>query len=134
MGGSFGRVSGLFEYGKQIDDYSLYVTGDATHDGGWRFFSPSTLFRLYGDLGYRTPGNEIHFIASGARNTLGVIGPTPVQLLEQNAKRRVSPRRRSTLNEVGSLAFNGKFDINPQWSIASNFYMRSFRAAPYRWQ
>ena len=41
MGGSFGRVSGLFEYGKQIDDYSLYVTGDATRDDGWRFFSPS---------------------------------------------------------------------------------------------
>jgi iron complex outermembrane receptor protein len=36
MGGSFGRVSGQFEYGKQIDDYSFYVTGDATRDGGWR--------------------------------------------------------------------------------------------------
>ena len=41
------------------------------------------LFRLYADLGYRTPGNELHFTASGARNTLGVIGPTPVELLEQ---------------------------------------------------
>jgi spermidine synthase len=73
MGGSFGRVSGLLEYGKQIDDYSLYITGDATRDGGWRFFSPSTLFRLYGDLGYRAQGNELHFTASGARTMLGVI-------------------------------------------------------------
>ena len=76
LGGSFGRVSGLFEYGKQTDDYSIYVTGDATRDGGWRFFSPSTLFRLYGDLGYRAQGNELHFTASGARTMLGVIGPT----------------------------------------------------------
>ncbi|QBR71432.1 TonB-dependent receptor [Beijerinckiaceae bacterium] len=126
MGGSFGRVSGMFQYGKQIDDISLYATGDATHDGGWRFFSPSTLFRLYGDLGYRTPGNEIHLIASGARNSLGVIGPTPVLLLEQNQS-SVFTSPQITLNEMGSLAFTGKFDINPQWSIASNFYMRSFR-------
>ncbi|MGH6811405.1 MAG: TonB-dependent receptor [Methylocella sp.] len=125
MGGSFGRVSGLFEYGKQIDDYSLYVTGDATRDGGWRFFSPSTLFRLYGDLGYRTPGNELHFTASGARNSLGVIGPTPVLLLEQNES-AVFTNPQTTLNEAGSVAFSGKFDINPQWSIASNFYLRTF--------
>ena len=38
MGGSYGRVSGLFEYGKQVDDYGLYITADATHDGGWRYF------------------------------------------------------------------------------------------------
>jgi iron complex outermembrane receptor protein len=125
MGGSFGRVSGLFEHGKQIDDYSLYVTGDATRDAGWRFFSPSTLFRLYGDLGYRTPGNELHFTASGARTMLGVIGPTPVELLAQNES-AVFTSPQTTVNAAGSVAFNGKFDINPQWSVASNFYIRSF--------
>ncbi|MGB6175001.1 MAG: TonB-dependent receptor [Methylocella sp.] len=126
LGGSFGRVSGLFQYGKQIDDYSLYVTGDATRDGGWRFFSPSTLFRLYGDLGYRTPGNELHFTASGARTTLGVIGPTPVELLAQQGESAVFTNPQTTLNDAGTVAFTGKFDINPQWSIASNFYIRSF--------
>jgi iron complex outermembrane receptor protein len=125
LGGSFGRVSGLFEYGKQIDDYSLYVTGDATRDAGWRFFSPSTLFRLYGDLGYRAQGNELHFTASGARNTLGVIGPTPVLLLDQNES-AVFTNPQTTLNEAGTVASTGKFDINPQWSIASNFYIRTF--------
>jgi iron complex outermembrane recepter protein len=126
LGGSFGRVSGLFEYGKQIDDYSVYITGDATRDGGWRFFSPSTLFRLYSDLGYRTPGNELHFTASGARTTLGVTGPTPVELLEQLGDNAVFTNPQTTVNTVGTIAFNGKFDINPQWSIASNFYIRTF--------
>jgi iron complex outermembrane recepter protein len=125
LGGSFGRVSGLFEYGKQIDDYSVYITGDATRDGGWRFFSPSTLFRLYSDLGYRTPGNELHFTASGARTTLGVIGPTPVGLLAQNES-AVFTNPQTTLNDAGTVAFTGNFDINPQWSIASNFYIRTF--------
>ena len=126
MGGSFGRVSGLFEYGKLSDDYSLYVTGDATRDGGWRLFSPSTVFRLYGDLGYRTPGNELHFTASGARTTLGVIGPTPVELLAQQGESAVFTNPQKTLNDMGTAAFTGKFDINPQWSIASNFYIRTF--------
>ncbi len=125
LGGSFGRVSGLFEYGKQTDDYSIYVTGDATRDGGWRFFSPSTLFRLYGDVGYRAQGNEVHFTASGARTMLGVVGPTPVALLAQNNS-AVFTLPQTTLNEAGAVAFNGKFDINPQWSIASNLYFRSF--------
>jgi iron complex outermembrane recepter protein len=125
LGGSFGRVNGLFEYGKQIDDYSLYVTGDATRDGGWRFFSPSTLFRLYGDLGYRAQSNELHLTASGARNTLGVIGPTPVALRDQNES-AVFTNPQTTLNDAGTVAFTGKFDINPQWSIASNFYIRTF--------
>ena len=54
LGGSYGRVAGYFQYGKQVDNYSIYVTADAAHDGGWRYFSPSTVVRAYGDLGYRT--------------------------------------------------------------------------------
>jgi iron complex outermembrane receptor protein len=126
MGGSFGRVSGQFEYGKLVDDYSLYVTGDATRDGGWRDFSPSSLFRLYGDLGYRAQGNEFHFTASGARTMLGVIGPTPVELLEQLGDSTVFTSPQTTLNVAGTVAFNGKFAINPQWSVVSNFYIRTF--------
>jgi iron complex outermembrane recepter protein len=126
MGGSFGRVSGQFEYGKQIDDYSLYITGDATRDGGWRNFSPSSLFRLYGDLGYRAEGNEYHFTASGARTYLGVIGPTPVELLSQEGYSTVFTSPQTTLNDAGTVAFNGKFAINAQWSVISNFYIRTF--------
>lgn len=126
MGGSFGRVSGLFEYGKQIDDYSIYVTGDATRDSGWRWFSPSTLYRLYSDIGYHSQGNELHFTASGARTTLGVIGPTPVGLLDQLGDGAVFTSPQTTVNTVGTIATNGTFTVNPQWSIASNFYIRTF--------
>ncbi len=126
LGGSFGRVSGFFEYGKQIGDYSLYVTGDAARDGGWRYFSPSWLGRLYGDLGYRSLDSEVHLVATGARTTLGVVGPTPVDLLAHDP-RAVFTSPQTTLNEVGSLAFTGKFDVSKTWSIQSNFYLRSFR-------
>ncbi len=125
LGGSFGRVSGFFEYGKQVGDYSLYVTGDAARDGGWRYFSPSWVGRLYGDLGYRSSDSEVHLVATGARTYLGVVGPTPVDLLAHD-QRAVFTSPQTTLNEVGSLAFTGKFDVSKTWSIQSNFYLRSF--------
>ncbi len=81
LGGSYGRVAGYFQYGKQVDNYSIYVTADAAHDGGWRYFSPSTVVRAYGDLGYRTQDAELHFIANGATSNLGVVGATPLNLL-----------------------------------------------------
>jgi iron complex outermembrane receptor protein len=125
LGGSFGRVSGYFQYGKQIGDYSIYVTGDAARDGGWRYFSPSWIGRLYGDLGYRAADSEVHLIASGARTYLGVVGPTPVDLSAQDP-RAVFTSPQTTRNEMGSLALTGKFDIGKTWSIQSNFYVRSF--------
>src|SRR3984893_10300399 len=57
---------------------------------------------------------------------LGVIGPTPVELLAQEGESAVFTSPQTTLNAAGSVAFTGKFDINPQWSIASNFYIRTF--------
>ncbi|VTZ51446.1 TonB-dependent receptor [Methylocella tundrae] len=126
LGGSYGRVSGYFQYGKQVDNFSLYVTADAAHDGGWRYFSPSTLARVYGDLGYRTQDAEIHLIASGATSNLGVIGPTPVNLLSQSLS-SVFTSPQSTQNDAGSIAFTGKFDINKNWQIGSNFYLRTFQ-------
>jgi iron complex outermembrane recepter protein len=126
LGGSYGRVAGYFQYGKQVDNYSIYVTADAAHDGGWRYFSPSTVVRAYGDLGYRTQDSELHLIASGATSNLGVIGPTPINLLSQSLA-SVFTFPQTTKNEAGSIAFTGKFDINKNWQIGSNFYLRTFQ-------
>ncbi len=126
LGGSYGRVSGYFQYGKQVDNYSIYVTTDAAHDGGWRYFSPSTVVRAYGDLGYRTPDAELHFIANGATSNLGVVGPTPVDLLNQSLG-SVFTSPQSTENTAGSVALTGKFDVDKNWQIGSNFYLRQFQ-------
>jgi iron complex outermembrane receptor protein len=126
LGGSYGRVAGYFQYGKQVDNFSLYVTADAAHDGGWRYLSPSTLARAYGDLGYRTQDVELHFIANGATSNLGVIGPTPINLLSQSLS-SIFTSPQSTENQAGSVALTGKFDVNKNWQIASNFYLRAFQ-------
>lgn len=125
MGGSYGRVQGQLQYGTIKDNYSLYISGDALRDGGWRFFSPSTLVRLFGDLGYRTPDVELHLVASGASNYLGVVGTAPVELLDMDW-RSVFTNPQTALNQAGSLALNTTFTISPTWTVQSNFYLRSF--------
>ena len=126
LGGSYGRIAGYFQYGKQVDNYSIYVTADAAHDGSWRYFSPSTVVRAYGDLGYRTQDAELHFVANGATSNLGVVGPTPINLFSQSLA-SIFTFPQSTENQAGSIASTGKFDVNKNWQIASNFYLRNFQ-------
>ena len=125
MGGSYGRVDGSFQYGMKKDNWSLYASADALHDDGWRYFSPTSLIRLFGDLGYRTPYAEIHLVASGASNSLAGIGPTPVDLLSQNYQ-SVWTSPQTNTNQFGSIALNTKVDVSPTWTVQSNFYLRSF--------
>jgi len=83
-GGSYGRESGIFEYGQQRGDFAIYAVGDATHDDGFRRTSTSDLYRLYTDLGWRSPAGEWHLGITAAHDTLGNPGATPEQALNAN--------------------------------------------------
>ena len=80
-GGSFGRVSGSVQLSRTLGPFALYVAGDVTHDDGFRQTSASDLHRIYADLGWRGVGAEVHLALTGADNTLGNPGATPVQAL-----------------------------------------------------
>jgi len=54
MGGSFGRIQSSAQYGKQIDNWSVYGALKGVRDNGYRNFSESAIRRFYGDVGYRT--------------------------------------------------------------------------------
>ncbi len=125
MGGSNGRIGASFQYGLEKDKYSLYVASDAMRENGWRKFSPSNLFRIYSDLGWRGESTELHVVSSGASNRLGVIGPTPVESLAQSYS-NVYTTPQSTINENGSLSLNGKFDLTPLWTVQAQSYLRRF--------
>jgi hypothetical protein len=43
-----------------------------------------------------------------------VNGPTPVELLAQEGDTAVFTNPQNTVNTAGTVAVNGKFDINPQ--------------------
>ncbi|MDQ0471965.1 TonB-dependent receptor [Labrys wisconsinensis] len=128
MGGSNGRIQGSMQYGKQIGPWGLYVAIDGLHDDGWRDFSPSELKRAYADLGYKVDGAEFHLNATAADNSLGVVGPTPVQMLDQRyGSVYTSPQ--TTTNKLFMLDFNGKVELSPTWTVQADLYFRHFEQA-----
>src|SRR5262249_19563957 len=120
-GGSFGRIQGSLQYGATLDDWSVYFAGDGLHDDGWRLKSPTDIKRVYGDIGHRGADTEFHFIASGAWNEFGVVGPTPVQLSAVNP-RAIYTYPQTTDNQMGMAAIVGRVDAGPDWALQGTLY------------
>ncbi|MDP4026209.1 TonB-dependent receptor [Methylobacterium sp. NEAU 140] len=124
-GGSDGRVAGYLEYGKVSGPWSLYFTGDGFNDRGWRYESPSTIGRVYGDIGYRTPDAEFHLIGLAARSFFGAAAATPVDFTRYD-NRAIFTYPQTTTTEVGTLQLTGRVDLSPTWDLAGNAYYRRF--------
>ena len=72
MGGSFGRIQGSAQWGKQVDkNCGVYAALEGLHDDGFRNFSPSDVRRFYGDVGYKAGGSEFHANMGVAKNDFG---------------------------------------------------------------
>jgi iron complex outermembrane receptor protein len=123
--GSFGRRLASFQFGKQVDNFSLYVAGEGINDAGWRDDSRSQLRRVYADLGYRAEAAEIHLSFSGGESRLGNLGPTPAELLAiRDAAVYTGPQ--NSHNGMGMLSLNGKVDVTDTLKVEGNAYFRSF--------
>src|SRR5437879_4832724 len=83
MGGSFGRIQSSAQWGKQIDNFSVYGALEGLRDGGFRNFSESKVRRFYGDVGYKTDSSEFHLNMGVASNTFGAAATLPVELLQK---------------------------------------------------
>lgn len=126
QGGSFGQIGGSLQYGGEKDGFGVYIAADAVRDDGWRKHSSSELARLYGDLGWKGDKAEVHLIASAASNSLGVVGPTPVEMLAvDNSSVYTWPQ--TTSNDMGMLALNGRYDLTDTWQLQGNVYVRRFK-------
>ncbi|MCJ2049296.1 TonB-dependent receptor [Methylobacterium sp. J-070] len=125
FGGSDGRVAGNLQYGKIVDNWSFYFTGDGLNDRGWRYENPSTIGRLYADLGYRTPDSEFHLIGLAARSFYGAAAATPVDFTHVDP-RAIFTYPQTQTTQVGSLQLTGRVDISPTWDLAGNAYYRRF--------
>ena len=126
QGGSFGRIASEAQYGANYGDRAVYAAGQVLHDGGWRFRSPVTLARAYGDIGWRNDRGELHLTGSAATASFGATAATPVDLLELDT-RAVYTTPQTTQNTAGSLALNGKWSITDTWQLQGNAYVRRFQ-------
>ncbi|MGO9484931.1 MAG: TonB-dependent receptor [Rhodomicrobium sp.] len=123
--GSWGRIQEMVQAGKQVDNFAAYVAVDGIHDSGWREFSPSDVKRMYLDLGVKDKDTELHVNFTGAQTALGVVGPTPVQLLAQNYG-AVFTNPQTTANELAMLSINGSTKLTDTLTVSGVGYFRSF--------
>jgi len=123
--GSFGRAYGSGEYAARSGDWAVYVAVEGGHEAGWRERSPSSLGRLYADIGWRGPRAELHLVASGGSDDLGVVGPTPVDMLSRD-RRSVYTYPQTTRDKAGLLELNGKLQTGAGWDLQGALYGRRF--------
>jgi outer membrane receptor protein involved in Fe transport len=126
MGGSFGRVQSSGQWGKKIDNFSVYGALEGLYDGGYRNFSASTIRRFYGDVGYRTDSSEFHLNVGVASNNFGAAATVPVELL-QNYWGATYTTPQTTANRVGYLNLTGKVEATPTWTIEGSARVRAFQ-------
>ncbi|MBR0881347.1 outer membrane receptor protein involved in Fe transport [Bradyrhizobium japonicum] len=127
MGGSFGRIQGSAQWGKQVDkNWSVYGALEGVHDNGFRNFSQSDVRRFYGDVGYRFEGNEFHLNGGVANNSLAGPSTVPAELLQQYwGATYTTPQTVS--NKVGYLNLTGKVEATPTWTFEGTAHLRSFK-------
>ncbi|WP_271201368.1 TonB-dependent receptor [Methylopila turkensis] len=125
--GSFGRREGSAQWGQQFGNWAGYIAIDGARDDGWRDFSASNVKRVFGDVGYKTDRAEIHLNFTYADSKLGVVGPTPFELLEER-RRNVYTGDQINENEMGMLNLQGKFEITDAWSLQANAYYRRYKS------
>ncbi|CAN7679547.1 TonB-dependent receptor [Bradyrhizobium sp. LjRoot220] len=126
MGGSFGRIQSSAQYGKQIDNFSVYGALEGVRDNGFRNFSESAIRRFYGDVGYRTDSSEFHLNVGLAKNNFGAAATVPVELL-QNYWGATYTTPQTTANQVAYANLTGKVEATPTWTIEGSARVRAFR-------
>ncbi len=126
MGGSFGRIQSSAQWGKQVDNFSVYGALEGLHDGGFRNFSASDIRRFYGDVGYRNDSSEFHVNMGVANNKFGAAATAPVELLQKYwGATYTTPQ--TTANRVGYLNLTGKVEATPTWTIEGSAHVRVFQ-------
>jgi iron complex outermembrane receptor protein len=125
-GGSYGRAVSSVQAGGQTGNLSGYITADAINDAGWRNNSPSSLRRVYTDLGARGDQTEFHVTFTGADNNFGAAAATPVQMLSQDwASTYTIPQ--TTQNQLAFLTASATWKPTDTWTYQAIAYYRNFR-------
>lgn len=126
MGGSFGRIQGSAQWGKQVDkNYGVYAALEGLHDSGFRNFSQSDVRRFYGDVGYKAGDSEFHANMGIAKNDFGANATVPAELLGKYwGATYTTPQ--TTSNRVGYLNLTGKVDATPTWTLEGTAHVRRY--------
>jgi len=110
----------------QSGNYAAYLALENINDDGWREFSPTTINRMFADLGVRGDGSEFHINFSGANNSYGITAAAPDELLDVGWDRTfTSPQ--VTDNQMAMVSVNGSVVVTPSTTIQGVAYYRHFK-------
>ncbi len=79
-GGRLGYAEASAAAGLSAGPWSAFLAAQERNDGGWRDFSPSTLYNGYADFGYDGARGGLHVKLIGADSDLTGNGVVPVEL------------------------------------------------------
>lgn len=120
-GGSFGRIGGEFQYGKEAGNVSTYVAATERYQDGWRNLQSSHIQNFYGDLGWRGPRSEVHLSLTLANSVLNGPGTSPIELLAADpAAQFTAPNAIS--NRYLSVNLRGNHELSDTTSIQTLGY------------
>jgi outer membrane receptor protein involved in Fe transport len=124
--GSFGHKEVAAEAGQKWGNWATYVAGEWIDDNGWRDLSPAEAKRVYADIGVKGSGSEFHLSYTFADTFLGVVGPTPVELVDgRRANVFTSPQ--SFDNRMQMVNLTGSVSVTDQLKVSGNAYYRGFK-------
>jgi iron complex outermembrane recepter protein len=124
-GGSYGRAGATVQAGGQTGNLSGYITADAIDDAGWRNNSPSSLRRVYADLGARGDQTEFHVTFTGADNFFNGTAATPLQMLDQSWS-SIFTNPQTTHNQLAFLTASATWKPTDTWTYQAIAYYRNF--------
>ena len=125
-GGSYGNLNGYGEYAARSDGYAFYGAVGGLEDDGFRRHQATALRQAYLDFGHETGPLTLHLSLAGADNNIGAVGPTPVQLLQQD-RRAVFTYPQAMHNEMGLAQLSGSYQVSEQQVLSADVYYRRFR-------
>ena len=128
QGGTDYTVLGSAQYGVNNGNWAYYVAMEGVRTNGYRYFGQSDVERGYGDVGYRSDGNEIHLSMTGAADGLGVAGTTPIVLAEQNPS-AVFTTPQTTNTTAQMITLSDETQISSTLKFNGNVYFRNYAQA-----
>jgi outer membrane receptor protein involved in Fe transport len=123
-GGSFGRLSGEFSYGRRLaQGMHFFAAGTWFEEDGWRDYSPSKVKQLFAKVGRRSGNFEWDLGLTAADTDLTGNGLVP-QSIHDRRREAIFTRPDRTRNELGMLSFNGSWYLSDNARLSTVLYYR----------
>ena len=124
--GDHGRRKAELGFGTSQGRFSLFAAGRAERDGGWRAYSPSTLYHGFADAGWDGAQAGLHLKALAADTKLTGNGAAPVELLAAD-RAAVFTHPDRTRNRLLRGSLHPWVEVDEASRLEASLYVQSLR-------